>query len=176
MKNQRIGNKMKMMAKRQGFTLMELVVTTAIVGTLAAFAVPSYIEAGNNAKGAKSLDNVNNIGSAIIQEYIKRAPYGDGTNAIATFAAVADDSVKAETQVIKYLNNGVETFVTFADIFPGGVPESPFDNREYLISAVTAGAGEWTTSGGIVTLTVTTQPSITIEDPSFSQIANTFTP
>ena len=168
--------KMKNTSRKRGFTLMELVVTTAIVGTLAAFAVPSYIEAGNNAKGAKSLDNLNNIGSAIIQEYIKRAPYGDGTNAIATFAAAANDSVKIETQVIKFLDNGTEAFVTFADIFPGGVPESPFDNREYIISAVTPGAGEWTTSGGIVTLTVTTQPSITIEDPSFSEIANTFTP
>ena len=162
--------------RRRGFTLMELVVTTAIVGTLAAFAVPSYIEAGNNAKGAKSLDNLNTIGSAVVQEYIKRAPYGDGTNAIATFAATAGDTVSANTNVIKFLDNGTEAFVTFGDIFPGGVPESPFDNREYIISAVTPGAGTWTTSGGIVTLTVTTQPSITIEDPSFSEITNTFTP
>lgn len=167
---------MNKIAKKQGFTLIELVVTIAIVGTLAAFAIPSYIEAGNNAKGAKSLDNLNNIGAALVMEYIKRAPFGDGTNAIATFSATAGDTVKAETQVIKYLDSGTEAFVTFGDIFPGGVPESPFDNRKYVITAVTSGAGEWTSSGGIVTLRVTVQPAITIEDPSFSQISNIFTP
>ena len=167
---------MNKLSKRHGFTLMELVVTTAIVGTLAAFAIPSYLEAGNNAKGVKSLDNVNNIGSALVMEYIKRAPYGDGTNAIATFSATAGDTVKIETQVIKYLDKGTESFITFGMIFPGGVPESPFDNQTYVISDVESGSGEWVASGGIVSLEVTIQPSITIEDPSFSQISNTFTP
>lgn len=167
---------MNKIAKRHGFTLMELVVTTAIVGTLAAFAIPSYIEAGNNAKGVKSLDNLNNIGAALVMEYLKRAPFGDGTNAIATFSATAGDTVKAETQVIKYLDKGTESFVTFGQIFPGGVPESPFDNQKYVITEVTSGSGAWTASGGIVTLTVSIQPAITIEDPSFSQISNTFTP
>ncbi|MFQ6607306.1 MAG: type II secretion system protein [Fidelibacterota bacterium] len=162
--------------RRGGFTLMELVVTTAIVGTLASFAIPSYIEAGNKSKGVKSLDNINNIGAAVLQEYIKRAPFGDGTEAIATFAATAGDTVKSDVQVIKFLDNGTETFVTFGEIFPGGLPESPFDNQKYLVTAVTPGAGEWTISGGIVTLNVTVQPSIEISDPSFSEITNVFTP
>jgi len=162
--------------RRRGFTLMELVVTTAIVGTLAAFAVPSYIEAGNNAKGAKSLDNLNTIGSAILQEYAKVAPLGVGSNAIATFSVSTNDSVTAGRKVITYDSLGTTAYIKFSDIFPGGVPQSPFDNDKYEISTSTPGAGAWTMSGDHVILTLTEKPSITIRDRTITTIINTFTP
>lgn len=50
-----------MLKKRTGFTLMELVVTTAVMGTLAAVATPRFSDASEVAKLKKSEANIDNI-------------------------------------------------------------------------------------------------------------------
>ncbi len=163
---------------RKGFTLMELVVSTAIIGTLAALAVPSYMSAGNKAKGAKSLDNVNVIGSAILQEYNRVVAEGDaGGNAIATFQITAGTVLDTLTnpEVISYGSDGAGS-IKVKDIFPAGVPKSPFNEGFYVVAAVTPGAAIWSLSGGLVALTITQRPSITIQDPAHSVIQGKFTP
>ena len=169
--------KWKRKRNQKGFTLMELVVTTAIMGTLAAFAIPKYLETSQSAKGTKSIDNVNAIGGAILQVYQDVAANGIGTNAIATFSAAVGDTLKFGTDVIQYDSLGTTATIDVEDIFPGGAPKSPFNDEYYIVSAVTPGTATWTVSGGgIVTLEVTQQPSLTIRDPQFSNIKNTFTP
>jgi len=163
---------------QKGFTLMELVVSTAIIGTLAAFAVPSYISAGNKAKGAKSLDNVNVIGSAILMEYNRVVSEGDaGGNAIATFSITANTVLDtlSNPEIISYGSDGNGS-IKVKDIFPSGVPKSPFNESAYLVTTVTPGAASWSISGGLVALTITQRPSITIQDPAQSVIKGTFTP
>jgi prepilin-type N-terminal cleavage/methylation domain-containing protein len=159
---------------KKGFTLMELVVSTAIIGTLAAFAVPSYIKAGNKSKGAKSLDNINNIGAGILQAYSRVASNGDGTQAIATF--VNHTSVTSGLNVIQYDSLGTVKYITYDDIFPGGVPVSPFTRANYVVSVSETGEASWTINGDQVVLTVTKVPQLTISDPEFSNIQNTFSP
>jgi len=169
--------RLKRKRSRRGFTLMELVVTTAIMGTLAAFAIPKYLETSQSAKGTKSIDNVNAIGSAILQAYQNVAANGVGSNAIATFSIAVDDTLKTGTDIIEYDSLGTTVTLDVEDIFPGGAPKSPFNDEYYVVSAVTPGAATWTVSGGgIVTLDITQQPSITIRDPQFTNIKNTFTP
>lgn len=156
---------------------MELVVTTAIMGTLAAFAIPKYLETSQSAKGTKSIDNVNAIGSALLQAYQGVAAQGVAPNAIATFSATVGDTLKVGTDVVEYDSSGTTVYLNVEDIFPGGAPKSPFNDEYYIVSAVTPGAATWTvTGGGIVVLNVTQQPSITIRDPEFTNIKNTFTP
>ncbi len=162
---------------RRGFTLMELVVTTAIMGTLAAFAIPKYLETSQSAKGTKSIDNVNAIGSAILKAYQDVAANGVGTNAIATFVASSGDTLKTGLSIIEYDSLGTTKNIKVENIFPGGIPKSPFNDEYYVVGTTTPGAAEWTvSSGGIVVLKITQQPSITIQDPQFTNIKNTFTP
>lgn len=56
---------MKSKKNRLGFTLIELVVTTAIMGTLAAVAIPSFLETNTKAKMNKTVANISEIGSTL---------------------------------------------------------------------------------------------------------------
>lgn len=45
-------------SKTQGFTLIEILVVTAIIGTLSAIAVPKYHDLSNRAKTAKAVEDI----------------------------------------------------------------------------------------------------------------------
>ncbi len=175
---------------KKGFTLMELVVSTAIMGTLAAVAIPSFVEQGQAAKGAKSLDNINNIGAALLSQYALVAGEGDATeivnstpSAIATFnedlnstQGTGDPILNTETVVFYASGTGADV-ITWNDLLPAGIPVSPFDGvTAYAITASVAGYADWTLTGGTVQLTNVVIPLITIHDPTQPEIQNTFTP
>jgi len=55
----------KRMSNRKGFTLVELLVVVAIIGVLAAIAVPKFTSASDSARGAKMQADLRTIDSAV---------------------------------------------------------------------------------------------------------------
>jgi len=163
----------------KGYSLMELVVSISILATLAAVSVPTFIETGNNAKGTKSMDNINNIGVALLNSYNRIVAEGyypaTGTSsAIAVFNVELSEAPMADADiVVNYASAGQ---ITWVSIFPDQIPVSPFNNEPYLVTVNQAGGGTWQVNGGTVTLTITSKPSITIKDPAQPDIVMTFTP
>ncbi|KAA0134425.1 DUF1559 domain-containing protein [Gimesia chilikensis] len=72
---------------RAGFTIIELLVATAVIGILIALALPAIQTARSSARQLQCLNNMRNVGLAILQETdsANRFPacgyYGDGTPA-----------------------------------------------------------------------------------------------
>lgn len=93
--------------KQKGFTLIELMIVVAIIGILAAIAIPAFIEYINSGKGTESDLNLNKIAKSAKIYRQKNASYPTGTQAAipatdpcalangvhpqGTFAALRDD-------------------------------------------------------------------------------------
>jgi len=83
--------------KRKGFTLVEIMIVVAIIGILAAIAIPRYVQTTSDANTKACSANIANINAQWETKYIKTGAYG-------TLGALTGDT----------------------DYFPDGAPTCPF--------------------------------------------------
>lgn len=79
-------NFMRKKLNQKGFTLVELMVVIAILGVLAAIAVPRLGGSTDSAKDAKLKADLRTVESAIMQYYSVNGKYPNDINAIVTGA------------------------------------------------------------------------------------------
>lgn len=73
----------KMMTNQKGFTLVELMVVIAIIGVLAAVAIPKFSSVTNSALDAKLKSDLSSMDGAIMQYYVATGGYPTTANASA---------------------------------------------------------------------------------------------
>ena len=86
------------MRKQQGFTLIELMIVVAIIGILAAIAIPAYQDYTIRAQVSEGL-NLTGACKAAVTEYYQDQGAFPGTNALAGLEAKGNIKGKYTTQV-----------------------------------------------------------------------------
>ena len=68
------------MKERAGFTLIELLIVVAIIGILAAIAVPNFLNAQTRARVARVKADLRNVGTALETYFVDRGNYPNGND------------------------------------------------------------------------------------------------
>ena len=128
------------MKKQQGFTLIELMIVVAIIGILAAIAIPAYQDYTIRAQVSEGL-NLTGACKAAVTEFYQDSGAFPTTNAAAGLEAAANITGKYTTQVA--VGNGGTCAATYgndanANINAAVLTMTPTDN---------AGSVSWACSG-----------------------------
>ncbi len=131
------------MKKQQGFTLIELMIVVAIIGILAAIAIPAYQDYTIRAQVSEGL-NLSGGAKAAVTEFFQDRGSMPGTNTIAGLALAA--SIQGKYVSLVTVVNGVIT-VTY-----GNSAHTVIAAKTLALTpnTVTVGSVQWTcaTAGG----------------------------
>jgi prepilin-type N-terminal cleavage/methylation domain-containing protein len=76
---------------RKGFTLVELAVVIVIIGVLAAFGVPKFLQSVEKSKAAEAFNYLSTLAAAQERYIAQNGVYYSGTNVIATGSTTGID-------------------------------------------------------------------------------------
>ncbi|MDY6400373.1 MAG: type II secretion system protein [Synergistales bacterium] len=104
---------MKGNTKREGFTLVELLIVIVVIGVLSAMMMLSSTEAVSSAKAADIVSNLRNLKTAALAFYADHLDdVSKGTGVFASNGTLASENARKE--IWKYMNNNtVDTNYTF---------------------------------------------------------------
>jgi type IV pilus assembly protein PilA len=126
----------KMLNKKSGFTLIELMIVVAILGILAAIAIPAFVTYVRRSKTVEATENVDKMFSAVSSYYNPGEKQAQGiTGAQYDHCTVASgDDGKADPSDVKQTGN-FETSVTWAAQSGGIGFNVPFAYYSYAVAS-----------------------------------------
>ena len=132
------------MKKQQGFTLIELMIVVAIIGILAAIAIPAYQDYTIRAQVSEGL-NLSGGAKAAVTEYTMDTGRFPTDNNLAGISAMGDISGKYVTQV-QVTNTATSGIITVT--YGGDAHALLAGNTLTLTGTTNAGSVEWACAGG----------------------------
>jgi len=137
------------MKKQQGFTLIELMIVVAIIGILAAIAIPAYQDYTIRAQVSEGL-NLSGGAKAAVTEYFQDRGQMPSDNTMAGVATPASEIAGKYVSSVQVGGTGALT-VTYGGI--AGDAHTVITGAQLLLTPSTAQAGS-------VTWTCTTGPAV----------------
>lgn len=110
-----------MFQKKRGFTLIELLIVVAIIGILAAIAIPNFLEAQTRAKVARAKSEIRNIAVSLETYYIDNNAYPP--------AALASGEYATANVAQGYSVGYVSRALTSPIAHQASIPSDPFGPR-----------------------------------------------
>lgn len=141
---------MKRTTKREGFTLVELLIVIVVIGILSAMMMLSSTEAVTSAKASNIVSNLRNLKTAALAYYVDHMDAMEGakdvkagTKSITTPGAFTFAKGSFSQDVAQYLNN---------NITDKGYGVSITKNGEWYVTyTIASGASTATEQAGIIT-------------------------
>ncbi|MCD0492588.1 Pilin [Chromobacterium violaceum] len=126
---------MKKQRKQQGFTLIELMIVVAIVGILAAIAIPAYQDYTKRARVSEGLALADAAKTAVTEYYSTNNAFASGTAPLNTTYGVAASVTGNSVSGVSVLANGVIQITYNGTVSNGALVD--------LVPTVTSGSVQW---------------------------------
>ena len=138
---------MKRTTKRQGFTLVELLIVIVVIGILSAMMMLSSTEAVTSAKASNIVSNLRNLKTAALAYYVDHMDAMEGAKTVnaddSSYNGLTFTKGSFSQDVAQYLNN---------NITDKGYSVSITDNGEWYVTyTIEDGASTATEQAGIIT-------------------------